>query len=119
MYLNNPSGIDAHLRKRSIDIINEVNRREYKEIGDPEILSRISQYELAFRMQAEVPKVMDISQEPTYIHEMYGTKPGKISFANNCLLARRLVEQGDHASLVARKGYFYRLLNAQPSGIAA
>lgn len=94
LYLNNPAGIDPHIRKQSIDLINEINRKEYEEIGDPEILSRISQYELAFRMQAEVPEVMDISDEPDYIHEMYGTKPGRISFANNCLLARRLVEQG-------------------------
>lgn len=94
LYLNNPAGIDPHIRKQSIDLINEINRKEYEEIGDPEILSRISQYELAFRMQAEVPEVMDISDEPDYIHEMYGTKAGRISFANNCLLARRLVEQG-------------------------
>ena len=94
LYLNNPAGVDEQLRKRSIDIINEINRKEYEAVGDPEILSRISQYELAFRMQTEVPEVMDIEKEPAYIHEMYGTQPGKISFANNCLLARRLVEQG-------------------------
>ncbi len=94
LYLNNPDKIDAPLRKRSIEAINEINQREYEQLGDPEILSRISQYELAFRMQAEVPEVMDISKEPDYIHEMYGTQPGRISFANNCLLARRLAEQG-------------------------
>lgn len=94
LYLNNPDNVDEYLRKRSIETINEINRREYEELGDPEILSRISQYELAFRMQTEVPEVMDISKEPEYIHEMYGTKPGKVSFANNCLLARRLAEQG-------------------------
>jgi hypothetical protein len=94
LYLNNPTGVDEYLRKRSIDIINNINRREYEEVGDPEILSRISQYELAFRMQAEVPEVMNINEEPDYIHELYGTKPGRISFANNCLLARRLVEKG-------------------------
>src|SRR5690606_7594382 len=63
-------------------------------VGDPEILSRISQYELAFKMQATVPELMDIKDEPDYIHEMYGTNPGVASFANNCLLARRLVEKG-------------------------
>lgn len=94
LYLNNPEKINDRLRKRSIETINEINRLEYEQLGDPEILSRISQYELAFRMQAEVPEVMDISTEPDYIHEMYGTKPGGISFANNCLLARRLAEQG-------------------------
>lgn len=94
LFLSNPDRIDTHLRKRSIDIINEINQKEYENIGDPEILSRISQYELAFKMQATVPEVMDIQDEPDYIHEMYGTEPGESSFANNCLLARRLVEKG-------------------------
>ncbi len=94
LHLKNPENITPELRKYSIKTINEINRREYQEIGDPEILSRIAQYELAFRMQAEVPEVMDISKEPPYIHELYGTDPGKISFANNCLLARRLAERG-------------------------
>ena len=94
LFLSNPEKIDDHLRKRSIDIINEINQQEYENIGDPEILSRISQYELAFKMQATVPDIMDIKEEPDYIHEMYGTEPGESSFANNCLLARRLVEKG-------------------------
>ena len=94
LFLSNPDNIDVHLRKRSIDIINEVNQLEYDNVGDPEILSRIAQYELAFKMQATVPEVMDIGEEPAYIHEMYGTNPGESSFANNCLLARRLVEKG-------------------------
>lgn len=67
---------------------------EFKESNDPEILTRISQYELAFRMQTSVPETMNINDEPDYIHQMYGTNPGKASFANNCLLARRLVEKG-------------------------
>lgn len=94
LFLSNPDKVDNHLRKRSIEVINEINQKEYEEIGDPEILSRIAQYELAFKMQATVPEVMDIQQEPAYIHEMYGTEPGASSFANNCLLARRLVEKG-------------------------
>lgn len=94
LYLNNPDKVDEYLRKRSIETINDINRREYEQVGDPEILSRIAQYELAFRMQAEVPEVMDISAEPDYIQEMYGVQPGRISFANNCLLARRLAERG-------------------------
>ena len=94
LFLSNPHKIDEHLRKRSIDVINEINQKEYENIGDPEILSRVAQYELAFKMQATVPDVMDIQQEPAYIHEMYGTDPGASSFANNCLLARRLVEKG-------------------------
>ncbi|MDR8389536.1 DUF1501 domain-containing protein [Aliifodinibius sp. S!AR15-10] len=93
LYVSNPDGIDRNLRKKAIKAINEINRKEHEQVGDPEILTRISQYEMAFRMQTSVPDVMDISDEPDYIHEMYGTEPGKTSFANNCLLARRLVEK--------------------------
>lgn len=93
LYASNPDGIDKNLRKQAIKAINNINRKEYEEVGDGEILTRISQYEMAFRMQASVPDVMDIFEEPDYIHEMYGTEPGKTSFANNCLLARRLVEK--------------------------
>jgi len=94
LFVSNPSGIDGGLRKQTIDAINHINENEYKEFGDPETLTRISQYEMAYRMQTSVPEVMDINDEPDYIHEMYGTEPGKTSFANNCLLARRLVEKG-------------------------
>jgi membrane-anchored protein YejM (alkaline phosphatase superfamily) len=82
------------LRKGTIDAITEINKESYEEFHDPETLARISQYEMAFRMQTTVPEVMDITKEPAYIHEMYGTQLGKESFANNCLLARKLVEQG-------------------------
>ncbi len=78
----------------SLDAIKKINKREYEDVGDPEILSRIAQYEKSFRMQMSVPEVMDIRNEPEYIHEMYGTNPGGSSFANNCLLARRLAEKG-------------------------
>ncbi|MBS1750065.1 MAG: DUF1501 domain-containing protein [Bacteroidetes bacterium] len=94
LFINNPEGISNDMRKASIDAINEVNQRSYKEFKDPEILSRISQYEMAYKMQMSVPEAMDISDEPAYIHEMYGTHPGKESFANNALLARKLVEKG-------------------------
>jgi hypothetical protein len=94
LYLSNPHDVDPVLRKRSIEAINTINEQEYRETYDPEILTRISQYELAFRMQTAVPEVMNINDEPEGIHEMYGTNPGKASFANNCLLARRLVENG-------------------------
>lgn len=94
LFLSNPDKMDTHLRKRSIETINEINQKEYENVGDPEILSRIAQYELAFKMQATVPDVMDIGDEPDYIKEMYGAVPGEASFANNCLLARRLVEKG-------------------------
>jgi hypothetical protein len=94
LFLDDPSGMDRDLRKASIDAINEVNQQEYEQYQDPEILSRIAQYEMAYKMQISVPGVMDISDEPQYIHDMYGTKPGKASFANNLLLARKLVEKG-------------------------
>lgn len=86
--------MNRDLRKASISAINEVNQKQYEEYKDPEILSRISQYEMAYRMQISVPDVMNISSEPQYIHDMYGTQPGKASFANNVLLARKLVEKG-------------------------
>jgi len=89
LFLRDPEGMDRDLRKASIDAINAVNREEYKEFNDPETLSRISQYELAYRMQISVPDVMDINDEPAYIHEMYGTQPGKACLANNVLLARK------------------------------
>ncbi|PSL44828.1 uncharacterized protein DUF1501 [Chitinophaga niastensis] len=94
LYLTDPDGMNRDLRKQSIDAINEINKQEYQSFGDPETLSRISQYELAYKMQISVPDVMNINNEPAYIHEMYGTQPGKESFANNCLLARKLVEKG-------------------------
>ncbi|MEM8892258.1 MAG: DUF1501 domain-containing protein [Bacteroidota bacterium] len=93
LYVSDPKGMSRDLRKHSIDAINEINRQQYETFQDPEILTRISQYELAFKMQLSVPEAMDISDEPDYIHELYGTEPGKTSFANNCLLARRLAER--------------------------
>lgn len=71
-----------------------MNQAQLADVGDPEIATRISQYELAYRMQTSVPELMDISSESKAVHESYGTQPGKNSFANNCLLARRLVERG-------------------------
>jgi len=94
LFMKDPDGMDRNLRKASIDAINEVNQQEYATYNDPEILSRISQYEMAYKMQISAPEVMNINDEPAYIHEMYGTKPGEACFANNVLLARRLVEKG-------------------------
>jgi hypothetical protein len=92
LYVSDPSGMSRSLRKRTIETINKINENTYQEVGDPEILTRISQYEMAFRMQMSVPDVMDISKEPQYILDMYGVKPGEGSFALNCLLARKLAE---------------------------
>ena len=94
LYVSDPKGVNRDLRKQSIEAINKINQQQYEEVQDPEILTRISQYEMAFKMQVSVPEAMDISKEPDYIHQQYGTKPGKTSFANNCLLARRLAERG-------------------------
>lgn len=94
LFINDPKGMDRDLRRASIDAINEVNRNSHKTFGDPETLSRISQYEMAFKMQVTAPEVMNINDEPEYIHQMYGTRPGETAFANNALLARKLVEKG-------------------------
>jgi uncharacterized protein (DUF1501 family) len=77
-----------------LDSLQRLNQHSYHRFGNPETLTRISQYEMAYRMQASVPEVMDISSEPDSVHEMYGTRPGRESFSNNCLLARRLAERG-------------------------
>jgi len=94
LFIKDPKGMGRDLRKASIEAINASNEQEYAHYNDPEILSRISQYEMAYRMQITAPEVMNIQNEPTYIHEMYGTKPGEACFANNVLLARKLVEKG-------------------------
>ncbi len=94
LFVSDPDGMPRDLRRGALNAINEINQMQYDKVGDPEILSRIAQYEMAFKMQTTVPEAMDIDSEPDYIHEMYGTEPGKLSFANNCLLARRLAERG-------------------------
>src|SRR6185436_5314294 len=94
LYASNPAGMSRDSRRRSLDTLRHLNEFEAKTFGDPETVTRIEQYELAYRMQASVPETFDISKEPAHILEMYGAKPGEGSFANNCLLARRLVERG-------------------------
>lgn len=112
LYLSDPRGMDRATRRLTLDAVAEMNRAEHERSGDPETLTRIEQYELAYRMQISVPEVMDISKEPKHILDLYGARPGHVSkaesaddprvlytgddptFANNCLLARRLVENG-------------------------
>jgi hypothetical protein len=94
LYVSNPEGIDADTRRETIEAVRDLNQMKLESVGDPEIETRINAYELAYRMQTSVPELMDISKEPDHIHQLYGTTPGKPSFANNCLLARRLVERG-------------------------
>jgi hypothetical protein len=94
LYLDNPAGVSPALQKASVDAINRLNRAEYAAWKDPEIEARISQYEMAFRMQSSVPGLVDLSNEPRQVLDMYGAQPGDGSFASNCLLARRLAERG-------------------------
>lgn len=93
-YLRNPDGLSRQVRRDSLNVLARLNEREFNRVGAPEIRTRIAQYEMAFQMQRSVPELMDLSREPAYVHSMYGTTPGKSSFANNCLLARRMVERG-------------------------
>lgn len=112
LFLSNPKGMSREFRRKTLDALRELNEQQLKAVGDPETLTRISQYELAYRMQISVPEVMDISKEPQHILDLYGAQAGYVSkaegaddprtlykgddptFANNCLLARRLVEKG-------------------------
>jgi hypothetical protein len=94
LFLKDPNGISRDIRRASLDAINAINQQEYKEYQDPEILSRIAQYEMAYKMQVSVPGVMNINDEPQQVLDMYGAKPGEGIFANNVLLARKLVEKG-------------------------
>ncbi len=94
LYASDPAGMDRPLRRASLDALRDLNEIQGRELGHPETATRIAQYELAYRMQASVPEVMDIAREPRSVLEAYGAQPGASSFANNCLLARRLVEQG-------------------------
>ena len=94
LFIKNPQGVDATVQNASINAINALDKIEYGALNDPEILTRISQYEMAFKMQSSVPGLMDTSKEPQHVLDMYGAKPGDGSFASNCLLARRLAERG-------------------------
>jgi Protein of unknown function (DUF1501) len=94
LYIDNPAGVSNALQKASVDAINRLDRAEFTALKDPEIEARISQYEMAFRMQSSVPGLVDVSNEPKEVLEMYGAQPGDGSFASNCLLARRLAERG-------------------------
>lgn len=94
LYLQNPDGVTRDMRRRSIDALDRINQKIAKETGDPETVTRIAQYEMAYRMQMHATDAFDLKQENEDTHAMYGTEPGKESFANNCLLARRLAERG-------------------------
>ncbi len=93
-YVRNPAGVSRTQQQNLIETIKRLDLQRNQQVGNPEIATRIAAYEMAFRMQASVPDLMDMSQEPQHILEMYGAKPGDGSFASNCLLARRLAERG-------------------------
>ena len=94
LFIDNPPGQSREDRREVLDAVQALNRAQLADVGDPEIATRIGQYEMAYRMQASVPDLMDIAKESPETLELYGASPGKASFANNCLLARRLVERG-------------------------
>lgn len=94
LFLSDPDGVSRSTRRRALDALRELNERQLDRSGDPEIETRIEQYELAYRMQTSVPELLEIEDEPEYVRAEYGVEPGKISYANNCLLARRLLERG-------------------------
>jgi len=94
LYIKNPAGMNNAIEKASIDAVAALDRAEYGVLKDPEILTRVAQYEMAFKMQASVPDLVDMSKEPPSVLDDYGAHPGDGSFASNCLLARRLAERG-------------------------
>ena len=94
LYLSNPKGVDDRIQRDSLNTLSQLNRHRLDAVGDPEIATRISSFEMAYRMQSSAPDLMDLSKEPQHILDMYGAEPGKTTFASACLLARRMVERG-------------------------
>jgi hypothetical protein len=94
LYVKNPPGVTEGRQHDVVEAVQALNRAQDRVVDDPEIATRIAQYEMAFRMQASVPELMDISKEPKAVLDLYGARPGDGSFASNCLLARRLAERG-------------------------
>ncbi len=94
LYLSNPRGLDRASQRASLDTLSRLNRERFSVEGDPEIEARMNSFEMAYRMQASAPELMDLSKESPEVLALYGAEPGKASFANNCLLARRLLERG-------------------------
>ena len=114
LFLSNPKGIDAQVRRRMLDTVGQVNRKHLAEIGDPEIQTTIAQQELAFRMQTSVPELTDISEEPRDVVDLYGPEVHKNgSFARNCLLARRMVERGVRFIQIFHRGWDHHTILPQ------
>ena len=115
LYLSNPDGVSRELRRRVLDTIDEINGQTFSTAGDPETLTRVAQYEMAFRMQINATDAMDLSRENPAVHARYGTTPGQESFANNCLLARRLAERGVRFIQLYHEGWDSHGTNADMS----
>lgn len=94
LYLDSPPGVDDEVRRRTVEGLVALNKRRFEATGDPEVLTRVSQFEMAYRMQSAAPEAVDLAGESAETLEMYGAKPGEQSYASACLLARRLVERG-------------------------
>src|SRR5262249_36137883 len=92
--LSNPAGVSSDRQRQVLDAVKDLNETRLADTGDPEIATRIASYEMAYRMQSAAPELIDLSKESKKTLETYGAEPGKATFANNCLLARRLVERG-------------------------
>ena len=105
LFVNNPPGVSRETRRRQLDLLQWMNARRHDAVGDPEINTRIAQYELAYRMQMSVPELTDVSREPESVRMAYGANPGVVSFANNCLLARKLAESGVRFIQLYDKGW--------------
>jgi hypothetical protein len=116
LFVNNPDGINSQVRRRLLDGIRDINSMRLDTVGDPEIATRIASYEMAYRMQTSVPELMDISKESKATLDDYGAEPGKSSYANNCLLARRLAERGVRFIQLYHRGWDHH--NNLPSDIA-
>lgn len=106
LYINNPEGVPPAVRRRMLDALGEMNRAQHAKIGDPETLTRIAQYEMAFRMQSSVPELTDLKQEPASTFQLYGEEARKGgTFANTALMSRRLIERGVRFVQVYMRGW--------------
>ena len=116
LFVSNPGGVTPTSRRHLLDGLRDLNRLKMDAVGDPDIAARIKSFEMAYRMQTSVPDLMDTGQEPPKVLEQYGAQPGVPSFANNCLLARRLVERGVRFIQLYHRGWDHH--NSLPSNIA-
>ncbi len=105
MYVSNPDGIPDAMRRRALDTLKELNQQNFEMVGDPEIAARINSFELAYRMQSSVPELVDLKLESQETLDLYGAKPGQPSFANNCILARRMLERGSRFIQLYHRGW--------------